>query len=105
MIEYLTELYANYGNYYYLMICISLIVGIMASYIHKNGIPLLWTIILSGILHYGYNYLNPMINGLFNFEYTNYTVLSIMLCIMSITWILIMLITHYNLIMYGEVVN
>lgn len=104
MFEYLTNIVTDYWNYYYLMIVISLIIGLMASYIHKTGIPILWTIILSGILHFGYEYLNPMINGLYNFDYINYTVLSIMLMIFAVLWSLIMLLTHYNLIMEGEVV-
>lgn len=94
----------NYWNYYYLMIIISLIIGIIASYIHKSKTPLLWTVILSGILHYGYELLNPMISGLYNFDYVNYTVLSVMLLIFSSTWIIIMVITHLNLIREGEVV-
>lgn len=105
MIEYLTNLFGDYWNYYYLMIMISLIIGIGASYIHKTGIPILWTIVLSGILHYGYEYLNPMISGMINFDIINYTILSIMLLIFSLTWALIYIISHYNLIMYGEVVN
>lgn len=105
MIEYITEWITQYWNLYYLLIMISLIIGFSASYIHKNGIPILWTLILSGILHFGYEYLNPMINGIINFDYINYTVLSIMLLTFSCTWVLIYIISHYNLIMYGEVVN
>lgn len=101
MIELINEWITNFGNWYYAMIFISVIIGLCASYIHNNGIPLIFTILLGVILHYGIEYLKPM---LLNYTaYESYTMLGYMLTTMSILWVMIYSLIHFNLIMYGEV--
>lgn len=105
MYEIITDwIYTNL-TWYNIMIIISLLVGLGAGYVHKTGIPILWTGILSLVLIWGKTYLEPMITGLYYFDINNYTVLSIMLAIMSISWLIIIAITHYNLIYNGKVIN
>lgn len=97
MFETLIE---DYLNWYYLIIALSLIIGIVAGYNTKSGIPIIWTVLLSLILHFGNVYLEPMLLGL---QYINYSLLGVMLPIISVCWIIILLITHYNLLKYGKV--
>lgn len=105
MIEVITDWIYNQLTYYNIMILVTVFIGLCAGYIHKNGIPILWTGMLAMILYFGQAYLKPMLTGLYYFDTNNITFLSSMLVIMSILWILIMGLTHYNLIVHGKAVN
>ena len=102
MIEYLTEIITEYWNYYYLLIVISFVIGLLASYHHNTGFPIMFSSILGIIMYYGFNYLNIMVLGV---NYYDHSILGIMLSIFSIIWLLIYAISHYNLIVYGRVVK
>lgn len=102
MIDYLIEILTPYWNYYYLIIAISFLIGCWASYEHDSGIPILWVSIIAIIMHWGKEYLQPMIEGI---QYFSFTVLGILLSVFSISWAIIMIQSHYNLIVEGTVVR
>ena len=89
-------------DWYYWMVIISLIIGFVSAYIHNTGIPILFTVLLSVILVLGKEYLYTLIKGV---EHIDYSLLGILLGVFSISWMIIMFITHFNMAFHGEVVK
>lgn len=100
MIEKIIEVITDW---YYILIITSIFIGFVGGYLHNNGSVFLFTLINGGIMLYYEIYLRPLITSYTLYE--SETIIGYMLSTLSILSIIIYLIVHYNIIIYGGVVE
>ena len=93
----------NVSMWYYLIIGIFIIVGIIGTWIHNSAIPITWAVLMSIILFFGSTTLEPLI---FGFQYyTMYSFQWIMVSLFGVLFALINLTYGYNILTKGTVVE
>ena len=94
----------EYLVWYWLFITGVIITTLIATYIHKKILPLMWGIILSLVMIIGYQYIEPMLLGWIIYYNTDWILFSITAYV-SVIWFGWVLLSLYNSIRYGVVVD
>lgn len=94
----------EYLVWYWLFITGVIIITLIASYLHKKILPLMWGIILSLVLIIGVSYIQPMILGWMAYYNTDWIMFGITgyIAVIWFGWVFLCL---YNSIRYGVMVD
>ena len=94
----------RYLVWYWLFILGVIITTLIASYIHKKILPLMWGVILSLVMLIGYSYIEPVLLGWIAYYNTDWIMFSITgyIAFIWFGWVLLCL---YNSLRYGVMVD
>ena len=94
---------SNVSLWYYLIIGLIIIVGIIGAWIHDSAIPITWGVLMSCILFFGSTILEPLI---FGYQYYDmYSFQWIMVSLFGVLFALINLTYGYNILTKGTVIE
>lgn len=90
-------------QWYWLFIAVMLGVGMYGTWKHNTAIPLIWSVLVSVVLYYGANALEPLI---FGYEYYPiYSIPWILVSIFGIMFFIVQGIFAYNIVKIGMVID
>ena len=91
------------SNWYWVVICAFIILGIYGTWKHETSLPLLWAVTMSVILFVYSTILEPL---LFGFQYyETYTIEWFMTTLFAILFLLLNCTYGYNIITEGTVIE
>ena len=85
---------------YSLLIVGIIIITMLSSYIHNNGLPIFWGLTLGLVLYYGKVYIEPL---LINWYSSTVFLTFWMGCLFCLSWFFVLAISLKNCIVSGEV--